>query len=208
VRATASERGWRRYATLGVRGVGTVWQRLRTASEDEVAQAPPAVVAAWAALQGHRWSDALIALGAFAGSDAARIKIGYETETVDGQTGEILPLENRYGEPTKRAAWIVDTSKPGWRLPLRRGGTIERERLGWHNEAEDSETVNEINTVTVIQTYPRAGVEPPAEDDWETVAREISGIRGLKRDISPPPQAPPSVPPSTIQPIRPLQAAA
>lgn len=110
-RALASERRWHRYSILGACGMQKVWQRLVRLSEpDEGAppkvietwnavQAHPAMSAAWAAMRGRRWDDALVALGAIrhpavCDKDAPRAKLIYEA------------YENSYGEPARRPVGI------------------------------------------------------------------------------------------------------
>ena len=167
VRATAGERGWRRFALLGVHGIGRVWQRIRTMKEAEIENAPLRVQAAWKALQEHKWGDALAAMGAIRGPGGHRLRLGYQTELADPTTGEIAPLVNKYGEPAKRAAWVVDTETPEWRMPLTRGGTIERRR--------------KTLVVTVTERFPRDGARAPSQEEkkesfasaqWKALLRE------------------------------------
>ncbi len=147
MRATAGERGWRRYGFLGVHGVQKVWQRVLTATDAEVAAAPARMREAHAALKAGRWADALEAMGARRRRGAGRLRLGYETETVDQETGEILPLVDRYGTPCRRAAWLTDTEVPAWRLPLGRGGTIER--------VSGTQKVKNFKGVGVSESFPR-----------------------------------------------------
>ena len=174
-RAWASERRIRRYAILGAHGMQRIWQRLRTAGEDEMEGAPPRVIEAKAAMDDHRWADALEAIGAIRGEPGGRLRIGYETETVDQTTGEVTAMTNKYGEPTKRAAWVEDTETAGWKLAVGRGGTIERVEL----------KANDIKAVTVNDTFPRAAAAPstrrPEEPSGQfeaTVSTVIAARRG------------------------------
>ena len=114
-RATASERGWRRYAFLGVHGVQRAWQRLATVREREVASAPPQISDACAALAESRWADALVALGARATADMPRVRLLYEDRLTV------------YGDTARRAVAVVSDDAPGWKLPLSRGSLIEKQ---------------------------------------------------------------------------------
>ena len=209
-RATASERRWRRFATLGVHGLQRVWQRVLTATEEEVAMAPGRVREARAALDGNRWADALDAMGALRRPGADRLRLGYDFETVDMETGEILPLLDRYGTPCRRAAWLLDTGTPTWRVPLGRGGTIEavrrvrtdeetdaeairqqwreaRERLGWHLEGGAADKPLVFNGVTVSISYARSEDSTDANDcDDNEFCCELSTNRVFLAGTGPP----------------------
>ena len=220
-RATAGERGWRRYATLGVHGMQRVWQRVLTATDAEIATSPARVREARAALDEGRWGNALVAMGAVREAGAHRLRLGYETEAVDPETGEITPLVDRYGTPCRHAAWLLDTGAPGWRLPLGRGGTIQairrvrteeetdaeveairttwanaRERLGWHLEGGVTKKPLVSNAFTVSDRYPRSEDSTDADecDDNEFCCTLSTRRVFLARTGPPDPAGPPPQP--------------
>ena len=176
-RATASERGWRRYAALGVHGVQRPWQRVLTATDAEVAAAPVRVREARAALDEGRWADALESMGAVRRPGIGRLRLGYDSETVDLTTGEILPLVDRYGSSCRRAAWLLDTETPAWRLALGRRGAIERL----------AERSPDFNGVTVSDRYPRSEESEDAEGQGDD---ELGCTLSTRRIFAPPGDAP------------------
>ena len=182
-RATASERGWRRYATLGTHGVQRVWQCLATASESAMTDAPPRAVLTHAHIAAGRWADALEVMGAVRRPGAHRLRLGYETETdttgetTDPETGEVVPpgttvrLLDRYGSPTRRAAWLTDSETPTWRMPLGRGGSITPvARAAAH--ASTPVISNKVSEVTVSDMFPREGAQPPPKEREKAAAED------------------------------------
>ncbi len=164
MRAVACERRWRRYALLGVHGVQRAWQRVKTATETEVAAAPARMQQAHAALTEGRWADALDAMGAVRRPGMDRLRLGYQTEIVT-LDGTVVPLTDRYGTPCRRAAWMTDTGAPDWRLPLSRGGTIVRsaDREDGGQAWGDDENQCDFNRLTVSESFPRGAAVPTAE---------------------------------------------
>lgn len=202
VRAWGTEMRARRFDFVGTRGCQRIWQRLHTASTEEMAGAPPNAMAAWSAIKERRWGDALHALGAVPGFNArkegdgeseerpSRIRLGYATErtetitarfvvttiTEDGEvlavtvengetTTRTVPLKNRYGEPTKRPAWLVDKAT-GWKLPLRRracsivrveaeDATSQDTAIAKQDRVQDGKKLRKEKGVTIAESYPR-----------------------------------------------------
>jgi hypothetical protein len=146
-RATASERGWRRFGWLGVHGVQRVWQRLLT-MEELPEDAPARVRMAWYALKDGRWADALEALGAV-GPRSQGVRLGYaeDEEHVDRETGEVTqrPLLTAYGEPARKPVAVEDRAT-GWRLPLA--------RQKWTIAKAAAENLNENNALIVADRVP------------------------------------------------------
>jgi hypothetical protein len=105
VSAWASERRMRRFAWLGLHGLRTVWQRVRTMSDDEAATAPDEIGIARAAMAKGDYAEALEMLGAVRSDQRPRPELEYET------------VENQYGERVKRPIGLTFGE---WFLPLRR----------------------------------------------------------------------------------------
>jgi hypothetical protein len=146
-RATASERGWRRFGWLGVHGVQRVWQRLLT-TKDLPQDAPARVRMAWYALQDGRWADALEALGAVGPrGEGVRLAYAEDEEDMDPDTGEITrrPLLTAYGEPARKPVAVEDKAT-GWRMPLT--------RQPWTIARAEGENPNENNAPTVAESFP------------------------------------------------------
>ena len=164
VRACASERGWRRFAFLGVHGVQRIWQRLNSATADEIADAPERVAVSWAHLKAKNYREALETIGAFVPRGADRLKIGYATEETD-EDGNRYPILNSYGEPTKRAFCLFDSEFPRdsvnhWFLKLSRGGEIVEE------------SVENREQVTISVSYPSEPAPQVHKEEKEKLARE------------------------------------
>ena len=105
VAAWASERKLRRFAWLGLHGIRTVWQRVRSMSADERLGAPASIRAVAASMEGGAWGDALESLGAIRSDGKPRPRLAYEEQ------------ENGYGETVKRARGICLVD---WAIRLRR----------------------------------------------------------------------------------------
>lgn len=180
VRAVASERGWRRFAFLGVHGIARVWQRLNSATDDEIEGAPDRIALAWAHLKTKNYRDALESLGAFAPRGAHRVRIGYATEESD-EEGTRFPILNSYGEPAKRAFCLYDSEFPRdsanhWFLKLSRGGEIVEKSTEEKPEYVNpwrriANTITEnIEQVTVDVSYPSPA--PTAQGSEEEKKQE------------------------------------
>jgi hypothetical protein len=192
VRAVASERGWRRFAFLGIHGIARIWQRLNSATAEEIDGAPDRVATSWAHLKAKNYREALESMGAFAPRGAHRIRVGYATEETD-EEGNRFPILNAYGEPTKRAYCLYDSEFPRdhpehWFLKLSRGSEI----------VEKSIENNELVTVSV--SYPSAEpAAPHKEEEKKTEERLVNklaffdqfrqAIRGYKYKQAPPNRA-------------------
>jgi hypothetical protein len=171
-RATASERGWRRFAWLGVHGVQRVWQRLLT-TEHLPEDAPPRVRMAWYALQDGRWADALEALGAV-GLRGQGVRLAYATdeEHVDKETGEVTrrPLLTAYGEPARKPVAVEDRAT-GWSMPLA--------RQKWTIAKAEGGKSNENNGLTVADRVPRAGKARTAGPVQASALEPVAMQKGL-----------------------------
>lgn len=147
VRATASERRWRRYGFLGVHGIQRIWQRIVGMNKMEYAGAPDAVRSIKRHIEAHRYCEALECLGAIKSRDEdgktkkPLLKLDYEEK------------ETQYGDVSRRAVSMsAETLK--WMIQLSRGWTCEKIE---HPKAAGSKTCSNDNTLTVIISYPRAG---------------------------------------------------
>lgn len=140
VAAWASERRLRRFAWVGLHGVRTVWQRLRSLSPAERYHAPQAVQDAADAIQSGRWADALEALGAVRADGRERVQLDYVTR------------QNGYGENVQR----VDGLTLGdWRIPLRRR-EYRIVRAGTASRTPQQTQQQDSGRFTIIVSYPRA----------------------------------------------------
>ena len=189
VRAVASERGWRRFAFLGVHGIQRIWQRLNSATAEEIGDAPDRVATAWAHLKAKNYSSALSTMGAFASRGVHRLKIGYATEESDDE-GNRFPLLNSYGEPKKVAFCLFDSEYPRehpnhWYLKLSRGSEIVD---------KSTETKEQV---TVSVSYPSEPAPQVHEEEEKTQQAPLvnksvffdnirQAIRGYKYKQAPP----------------------
>ncbi|MFC7552319.1 hypothetical protein ACFQU7_08770 [Pseudoroseomonas wenyumeiae] len=178
-RALASERGWRRFAFLGVHGIQRIWQRLFTL--DEVpAEAPENIRRAHAAMNDRRWGDAILALGAIRGGATSRVRLDYDERM------------NSYGEARKAPARIID-EQTGWTLPLRsQQWAIERAR--------------ETSPITVAVSCPRPAPAARPLLLGRPFARRHGAPRTVP-GAPPPAQAPPAVPRIHRRPMLTMQVA-
>lgn len=145
-RALASERGWRRFALLGVHGIQRIWQRLFVL-DDAPDDAPENIRKAHAAMKERRWGDAILALGALRGEEGGRVRLEYTEKT------------NAYGEMRRVPARILD-ERTGWTLPIRsQDWTIERVKVSELDESEQ---------VTIAVSCPSGGAEAPPKSSQPT----------------------------------------
>ena len=131
----------------------------------------PRVQEAWSALNTARWADALSALGAVRQPGEHRLRLGYQTEAVDPLTGERGSLLDRYGSPTRRAAWVVDTEHPGWRLELGGGGSIVAVKKP-----------HEYKEFTVSESFPRGGLRGTVEVAVDPVADDLEALITVRKN--------------------------
>lgn len=165
-RALASERGWRRYSLLGVHGMQRVWQRLFRLEEPEegapaavvetweAVRRQPAMFAAWRAMRGRQWAEALCALGAvrhpaIADRDTPRAKLVYE------------PYTNDYGEAARRPVGVRWSASDDWAIRLSDWtwtlGKSEQKKTADKAAAKEADTLNSLisKARTFADNYPR-----------------------------------------------------
>lgn len=144
VSAWASERRLRRFAWLGLHGLRTVWQRVRTMTDAEAAGAPDEVSLARDAMARGHYAEALEMLGAVRMDERPRPRLEYET------------VENQYGERVKRPIGLTFGE---WFLPLRRRkASIVSARPAPSIPSQDMEDQTEVESgFTISDSFPRGG---------------------------------------------------
>lgn len=166
VRATASERGWRRYAFLGVHGVQSIWQRIISMNKIECASAPARVLSIKKYIEEHRYCEALEELGAIKRADengqkhAPILKLDYEEKVT------------QYGDMARRAV-AMSTRDNAWTLRLSRGWTCEKTK---RTEIKDEKT----SAITVAVSYPRQEAMPPAKEESTETFGDLATIPPLR----------------------------
>jgi Bacteriophage replication gene A protein (GPA) len=180
VRATASERGWRRYGFLGVHGVQKIWQRIVSMNKTECEDAPAAVLSIKNHIEGSEYREALERLGAIKRVDESgqktlpTIQLDYEKRLT------------QYGDTARRAVSMSTVAEP-WTVRLSRGWTCERANRrqaivftksdkeaikGWFLRCISSQRASVEHNLTVNVSYPSAAPPARQEEALETIEQE------------------------------------
>ena len=120
IAAWASERRLRRFAWVGIHGLGMPWQRILNIDPEshEIGDAPKPIFDAWMAMQAKDWGAALEHLGAVRGDGRERPRIIY------------ADAENKYGETIKKPVSIAYGED--WTIPIKKTATTIGQRTTPH----------------------------------------------------------------------------